>query len=182
VVGIVSSHSGGSTDQPASRPDHRGGGNGDTWDWTEARRRCLELARRYSANPSEAEDIAQDALLRAWRRRASLRSGDHIWGWLATIVRNEAARHHSRVRPEPVGEAESSERAEDDCISAIPLRVDVTAALSRLESGERLLLRLRYGEDLTQPAIAHLLKLPEGTVKVRLHRARKKLHRLLEGR
>jgi RNA polymerase sigma-70 factor, ECF subfamily len=153
----------------------------DNWDWTEARRRCVSLARRHTANPFEAEDIAQEALLRAWRRRASLRSGDHIWGWLATIVHNEAARHHSRVRPEPVAEPESSEGAEDDRISAIPMRADVTAALSRLESGERLLLRLRYGEDLTQPAIARLMKVPEGTVKVRLHRARAKLHRLLDG-
>jgi RNA polymerase sigma-70 factor (ECF subfamily) len=36
---------------------------------------------------------------------------------------------------------------------------------------------LRYGEDMTQAAIAQLLDIPEGTVKVRLHRARDKLRR-----
>ena len=49
------------------------------------------MAYRYASNPSEAEDIAQDALLRAWRRRSTLREADRRNQWLATIVRNEAA-------------------------------------------------------------------------------------------
>jgi RNA polymerase sigma-70 factor (ECF subfamily) len=156
---------------------HRGG---DEWDWSEVRRRCLGLARRYTRNPAEAEDVAQDAVLRAWRHRGSLREGDSLWGWLATIVRNEAFRRNSRVRPDPVAEPEPSEGVEDERLLAIPLRADLTAALSQLEKSEQLLLRLRYAEDLTQPAIARLLEMPEGTVKVRLHRARAKLHRVLD--
>ena len=58
------------------------------------------------AIPSEAEDIAQDALLRAWRRRSTLREVDRRKEWLATIVRNEAFRQHARVRPDPVDTVE----------------------------------------------------------------------------
>jgi RNA polymerase sigma-70 factor, ECF subfamily len=52
---------------------------------------------------------------------------------------------------------------------------DLHAALARLSEPDRKLLEMRYEEDLTQAAIARRLGIPEGTVKVRLHRARNKL-------
>jgi len=135
------------------------------------------LAYRYASNPSEAEDIAQDALLRAWRRRSTLREADRRNQWLATIVRNEAFRQHARVRPDPTSKIETQEGAEDAQVVATVERADLHAALRRLNAKDRALLELRYGEDLTQQAIARRLGIPEGTVKVRLHRARDKLRR-----
>ena len=135
------------------------------------------MAYRYASNPSEAEDIAQDALLRAWRRRSTLREADRRNQWLATIVRNEAFRQHARVRPDPTSTIESYEGAEDARVVATVERADLHAALKRLRERDRELLDLRYSEDLTQAAIAHQLGIPEGTVKVRLHRARDKLRR-----
>jgi RNA polymerase sigma-70 factor, ECF subfamily len=135
------------------------------------------LAYRYARNPSEAEDIAQDALLRAWRRRATLRDADRRNEWLATIVRNEAFRQHARIRPDPVSTIELQEGADDERVLATVERADLHAALDRLDENDRQLLRLRYSEDMTQAAIARRLGIPEGTVKVRLHRARGKLRR-----
>jgi RNA polymerase sigma-70 factor (ECF subfamily) len=135
------------------------------------------LAYRYASNPSEAEDIAQDALLRAWRRRSTLREADRRNQWLATIVRNEAFRQHARVRPDPTSTIETQEGAEDAQVVATVERADLHAALKRLSDRDRQLLELRYREDLTQSAIARRLGIPEGTVKVRLHRARDKLRR-----
>ncbi len=140
------------------------------------------MAYRYASNPSEAEDIAQDALLRAWRRRGTLRDAERRTEWLATIVRNEAFRHRSRVRPEPVAIVETFEGADDEQVLATVEHADMHAALLRLDEPDRKLLMLRYGEDLTQAAIARLLEIPEGTVKVRLHRARDKLRRAFESR
>jgi RNA polymerase sigma-70 factor, ECF subfamily len=135
------------------------------------------MAYRYASNPSEAEDIAQDALLRAWRRRSTLREVDHRNQWLATIVRNEAFRQHARVRPDPTSTIELYEGAEDAQVVATVERADLHAALKRLSERDRRLLEMRYQEDLTQGAIARRLGIPEGTVKVRLHRARDKLRR-----
>jgi RNA polymerase sigma-70 factor (ECF subfamily) len=135
------------------------------------------MAYRYASNPSEAEDIAQDALLRAWRRRSTLREADRRNQWLSTIVRNEAFRQHARVRPDPTSEIETYEGAEDAQVVATVERADLHAALKRLNERDRQLLELRYEEDLTQSAIARRLGIPEGTVKVRLHRARDKLRR-----
>ena len=135
------------------------------------------MAYHYASNPNEAEDIAQDALLRAWRRRSTLRDDARRKEWLGTIVRNEAFRHHSRVRPDPVDEVESWEGEEDERIVSTVERADLHAALKGLSERDRKLLELRYKEDLTQEAIARRLGIPDGTVKVRLHRVR---HRLRE--
>ena len=135
------------------------------------------MAYRYASNPSEAEDIAQDALLRAWRRRSTLREADRRNQWLATIVRNEAFRQHARIRPDPTSAIETYEGAEDAQVVATVEKADLHAALKLLSDRDRRLLEMRYGEDLTQSAIARRLGIPEGTVKVRLHRARDKLRR-----
>ena len=133
------------------------------------------MAYRYASNPSEAEDIAQDALLRAWRRRSTLRDSERRNQWLATIVRNEAFRQHARVRPDPTATIELQEGAEDEGVLAAVELADLHAALAALSERDRRLLEMRYKEDLTQAAIARRLGIPEGTVKVRLHRARNKL-------
>jgi RNA polymerase sigma-70 factor (ECF subfamily) len=138
---------------------------------------CVRMAYHYATNPNEAEDIAQDALLRAWRRRSTLRDGARRKEWLGTIVRNEAYRQHSRVRPDPVESVESWEGAEDEQILSAVERSDLHAALRRLSERDRELIQLRYEEDLTQEAIARRLGVPDGTVKVRLHRLRDKLRR-----
>lgn len=157
--------------------EHRRGKD-DGWEWGEAHRVCLRLAYRYASNPSEAEDIAQDALLRAWRRRSTLRDSERRNQWLATIVRNEAFRQRDRIRPDPTASIEQQEGGEDERVAATVERADLQAALRRLNERDRRLLAMRYDEDLTQAAIATRLGIPEGTVKVRLHRARDKLRRV----
>lgn len=139
------------------------------------------MAYRYASNPSEAEDIAQDALLRAWRRRSTLRDSGRRNQWLASIVRNEAFRQHARVRPDPTSSIELSEGAEDERVLAAVELADLHAALDLLGERDRRLLEMKYEEDLTQGMIASRLGIPEGTVKVRLHRARNKLRLLYAG-
>lgn len=155
----------------------QGGGETDGWEWDEVRRHCMRLAYRYARNSGEAEDIAQDALLRAWKRRSSLRNSAARKQWLATIVRNEAFRQHARMRPDPVSMQDTDPGVDDERVLATVERADLHAALKRLDERERLLVRLRYDEDLTQAGIARRLGIPEGTVKVRLHRLRAKLRR-----
>jgi RNA polymerase sigma-70 factor (ECF subfamily) len=141
----------------------------------------VRTAYRYTSNASEVEDIAQDALVRAWRRRSTLRNDQRRSEWLTTIVRNEAFRQHERLRPDPVGEVAFRGGADDDRIIDTVERADLHAALAKLDESDRQLLRLRYGEDLTQQAIARRLGLPDGTVKVRLHRLRIKLRKVMNG-
>jgi len=162
------------------RLDHRvglGADPSDAWDWDEVRRICLRFSFRYAKNRIEAEDIAQDATVRAWRKRDTLRSPDARKAWLATIVRNEALRELKRKRPAPTDTLEAWQGSDDERVLATVERADLHAALSHLNKRDRQLVRLRYDEDLTQEAIAHRLGIPLGTVKVRLHRVRAKLRR-----
>src|ERR1700709_2482832 len=95
------------------------------------------MAYRYASNPRGGEDIARDALLRAWRRRSTLREADRRNQWLATIVRNEAFRQHARVRPDPTSAIETYEAVEDAQVLATVERADLHAALRRVSDRRR---------------------------------------------
>lgn len=135
------------------------------------------MAQVEVRDPTDAADIAQEALVRAWRHREAMASASNQRAWLRTVVRNEAARFYGR-RP-ATGKELRPEPAEDERLLGVLVRADVARAVNRLSPSERLIVVLRYYQDLTQPAIAQRLNLPEGTVKVRLHRARTKLRRAL---
>jgi RNA polymerase sigma-70 factor (ECF subfamily) len=156
---------------------HQGVDPTDSWDWDEVHRICLGHAFRYAKNRTEAEDIAQDSVVRAWRKRSTLRNREARKSWLGAIVRNEAIREFARRRPDPTDLVEVLQGCEDERVVATVERADLHAALERLNQRDRQLVRLRYDEDLTQEAIAYRLSIPLGTVKVRLHRVRAKLRR-----
>ncbi len=162
------------------RLDHRVDGGADSsesWDWDEVHRTCLGIAFRYAKSRPEAEDIAQDSMVRAWRKRGTLRDSGARKSWLAAIVRNEALREFARKRPAPTDTLEAWQGRDDERVMAMVERADLHAALDRLNKRDRQLVQLRYHEDMTQEAIAHRLGIPLGTVKVRLHRVRAKLRR-----
>lgn len=132
----------------------------------------MREARRYLGAGPQAEDAAQEALMRAWRRRDTC-TGSDPQAWLRAIARNEALRVVGRV----------SELATDDIASvagaaaADPTHDEgLAAAMLELAERDRLLLLLRYWEDLTYEQVAERLQIPLGTVKVRLHRAHAILH------
>jgi RNA polymerase sigma-70 factor, ECF subfamily len=87
----------------------------------------------------------------------------------------------SRIRRRELPEDSAREPCEEDRrLEELVSQSDTRAALARLTDAERELLFLRYGEDLSQPEVARRLDMPEGTVKVRLHRVRKRLRQALE--
>lgn len=145
------------------------------------RARCLIVTRRILASQAAAEDAAQEALLRTWRAasRGRVRNPD---AFVARIARNEALRAGSR-------EADRSRRCvagdaleppgEEDAELDVVERISASALIASLPVADRQVLHLRYLEDLTQSEVAHRLGIPEGTAKVRLHRARKRLEREL---
>jgi RNA polymerase sigma-70 factor (ECF subfamily) len=130
----------------------------------------------------DAEDAAQEALLRAWRNRGRCRSPEAPLPWLLAITRNEALRIRGRATGRRQDELPEDEcdGTQDPLVESAPSRVDLLRVLTELPERDRRLLQMRYGEDLTQASVATRLGIPEGTVKVRLHRLRAQLRVALE--
>lgn len=136
---------------------------------------------RVLRDPEAADEAAQEAMTRAWRQRGSCHSPSAPGPWVAQIARNEALRLWQREQRLRARSAEF----EDEPMAGEPLeeetirRVAVNQALATLTAEDRRLVDLRYQSDMAHPAIAEMLGLPEGTVKVRLHRIRKRLATLI---
>lgn len=160
---------------------------GDEWNWQQMRAAATREAWRFLRTAHDVDEVVQEALVRAWRRRATCR-GDDQMPWMRQIARNEAlrliARSRRRSEHELLEDAELVEgtvaidaaQTEDDLL----LRMDVAQLVSGLSVADRQLLALRYVHDLTQPEVALMLGIPEGTVKIRLHRLRGRLRKALE--
>jgi RNA polymerase sigma factor (sigma-70 family) len=152
---------------------------------------AYNLARWLSRNPRDAEDIVQEAFLRAFRFFDSFR-GELARPWLLSIVRrvwyDEWRRRASSEEVVPFDELrddappEGWETASADpetlAIRAQDVR-DVQAALQRLPVEYREVLVLREIEELSYREIAQIADLPLGTVMSRLARARRRLAALL---
>jgi RNA polymerase sigma-70 factor, ECF subfamily len=135
----------------------------------------------------DAEEVAQEALVRAWRSRRSCRTPDAPLQWCLQITRNEARRAIGRQRAMRYGQSfESVENVVDSVVAAegerTLTRIDVGRALRALSAEERRLIALRYALDYSHPQIAAELEIPDVTARVRLHRARKRLAALLDER
>lgn len=115
----------------------------------------------------DAPDAAQEALIAVFRGIKSLREPAALHGWARTIAVREAVRvaqRAARERPAELAEVP----ARDDPMLAI----DVRDVLNRLAPEHRAVLMLRDLEGFDERTAAALLKLPPGTVKSRLSRAR----------
>jgi RNA polymerase sigma-70 factor, ECF subfamily len=152
-----------------------------SWDWEELRTFCFSQALRVVGCRETAEEAAQEAIVRAWRHQSSCRQPDQPLGWLRRIARNEAVREASR-RPNEVLVDEPlawpDDRAPED--DAVENRLLFSGILGTLSQADQELARLRYYEDLTCAKLAEHFGLSEATVKVRLHRMRRRLRQRLE--
>lgn len=140
-------------------------------------------------DPIEAEDLTQDTFLRAFRQRESLREEGAQVAWLYRIATHAALdRLRQRARrapreaevdlyevelPDPAGPS-LQQSLEQEEMSAC-----VQDYLANLADPYRAVILLHDSEDLTGSEIAQLLDLPLATVKMRLHRARRKLQAAL---
>ena len=146
---------------------------------------AYNLASYITGDPKAAEDITQEAMLRAYRGLHRLR-GATVKPWLLAIVRNACADHHRKNRPwkaiartglDEAAEAVADPNAEHPEAAAIR-RGDIAAlrsAIQALPEPLRITLVLRDLEALSYRDIALATKVPPGTVMSRLARARARL-------
>lgn len=147
------------------------------------RSQAIGIIRAMGFGRADAEDLAQESVIRAYERRAQLR-GDPV-RWLLAIARN-AGRDRSKynsIRPVWVSTEVLGEIAggDDPCEAAIRGEAArlVRAAVESLPEHQRPIVTALYLEERSVAEVAELLGIPEATVKTRAWRARQALRRKL---
>lgn len=141
---------------------------------------CHADMYRYAAwlsrDRSIAEDVVQEALLRAWKSLDALRDEDAAKPWLLTIVRRENARWFERRRLETVDiDALTPGQQALLAETADPREEELRAAIFRLDDDYREPLVLQVLMGFSTNEIAEMMGLTQGAVLTRLHRARHRL-------
>jgi RNA polymerase sigma-70 factor, ECF subfamily len=150
----------------------------------ETHRRVFTLAYRLVGDRHEAEDVAQDAYLKVYRSIRGFRGDASFDTWLYRIVSNTAITHLRRRGRfgELTEDADQIVRLPEPGAAADPVdRDEVRRALASLPAGQRSVLMLKDVYGFSCAEIGEQMGLTEGAVKVRLHRARKRLKDLVYG-
>jgi RNA polymerase sigma-70 factor (ECF subfamily) len=142
----------------------------------------LRVARSITGNTAEAEDLVQDALLRAYRSIDTF-DGKHPRAWLLTIVRNTNINRNRRRRPTLLDDPNAPETearagasvSTEDAYLAGTFDASVEASLAGLAPDARRVVELVDLTGLSYAEAAEVLGVPIGTVMSRLHRARQRI-------
>jgi RNA polymerase sigma-70 factor, ECF subfamily len=133
--------------------------------------------------PNDADDVAQDAFLRAFHKLDTFRGGS-FRAWLLRITHNRALNVVARRTPEPVDPRAEQGREEDEApprqdparsLEDSERRTRLATKLEQLRPAHRSVLVLRDLEGFSYEEIAEITDWPLGSVKGRLHRAREEL-------
>jgi len=153
-------------------------------------RYVYNLALRVLKNEEEALDLVQETFVRAWTALPNFRGQSQFRTWLYRIVTNlcynrlpNLRRSLNELGNDVIVEIPETDAAFDNPAHGLEsreLRSYLHQAIDRLDENYRLLISLRYQNELSYEEIATMLNLPLGTVKTGLFRAKEQLRRALE--
>ncbi|MDH2391131.1 sigma-70 family RNA polymerase sigma factor [Streptomyces sp. HNM0663] len=140
--------------------------------------------RGMVGSPHLADDLVQEAWVAVVRGLPRLRQPERFAPWLFTIARRAVADHLRQAyqAAETCVEEAGVVTEDDDSLDGVLTTMQVEAGLQELPPLEREVLILFHLQDLPLAACAEVLGVPPGTVKSRLHRARRMLRRVLAER
>jgi len=158
--------------------------------------RIFAFGMRVCGDREDAQDVAQDTLLQAFRSLKTLKEPRAIRSWLYRVASNACLMKRRKssgakrelsleeLKPRLDGQAGAEipdfRPLPDEAASREELRAAVQCAIRELPKHYRIVLVLRDMEQLTTRETAEALELPEPTIKMRLHRARLMVRRSLE--
>ncbi|MEA2164302.1 MAG: polymerase sigma-70 factor, subfamily [Thermoanaerobaculia bacterium] len=157
-------------------------GDADSYDYlvTKYMRRVVSIAWGIVRNPADAEDLAQEAFVKAYESIGRFKSGEPFGPWIYRIVTNlglDLIKHRKRFRHEEITDAAPAERRDRADLPAIAneLAGRIDRAIESLPEMQRIVARLYLVEHFGHTEIAGMTGLTEGTVRSHLSLARGKL-------
>lgn len=146
--------------------------------------RVIAIAYGVVRNAHDAEDLAQEAFVKAFQSLERFRAGEPFGPWIHRIVTNAALdvlKHRTKFRHEELAGSEPAARRDDAELPALSndLAHRIDAALEELPGMQRIVARLHLIEELEHAEIAAMTGLAVGTVRSHLSLARKKLKETL---
>ncbi len=150
-------------------------------------RRVYALCLRMTRNPAEAEDLTQEVFIHLFRKIGSFRGESQFTSWLHRLTVNLVLmhfRHQATLRektPDDIAKILILHKGRQTAARQAVDRIALDAALEQLPPGSRSVFELFNIEGYCHREIATLLGCTIGTSKSQLHKARRKLRRLLKG-
>jgi RNA polymerase sigma-70 factor (ECF subfamily) len=145
-------------------------------------KRALSISWGIVRNAHDAEDLTQEAFVRAFEKIGSFRSTERFGPWLFRIVTNLSLDLLRSAKRHPTEEVPATLRSADrtDGIPSETMAARIDAAIESLPEMQRLVARLFLVEELSHGEIAAITGLSDGTIRSHLSHARRKLQRELE--
>jgi RNA polymerase sigma-70 factor (ECF subfamily) len=158
------------------------GGDRGAYDYLVSKymKRVVSVAWNITRNAADAEEMAQEAFVKAYENIGRFRLGEPFGPWIYRIVTNlslDLIKHRKRIRHEEITDAVPAARRDSADIGAIrgELARRIDAALESLPDMQRIVARLFLVEQFEHVEIAAMMQLTEGTVRSHLSLARSKL-------
>lgn len=156
-------------------------------------RMVFDLTHQYADTSEDAEDLAQDVFMKAYNRIGDLKNPDRFSSWLYGIALNRCRDYVKNVRRETYAFSRTEDRDTADALpTKDPLQDEALVAqehgnqlwdaLEELSSTYATPFLLKYRDGMTYKAMSKRMDVSVSALKVRVHRARKKLRTLLEDR
>jgi RNA polymerase sigma-70 factor (ECF subfamily) len=139
------------------------------------------VAYRLTGSLEDAQDVAQNAFLRAYEHLDSYDPARKFFSWMYRIAVNESLNYRRARKPHDPIERALPIPDGDDPVARLEQRERIQTALMSLSPEHRELIVLKYFSDLSYDEISHAVGIPEKTVKSRLFTARQQLEALLAG-
>ena len=152
--------------------------------------RLYMALRRFGLDEDEAQEVAQETFLRAWRALDRFEGRAQFFTWLYRIGFNEAQRKLGRRKPAPIAAIDDEDPLAavadespglDERAEQRELLAHLADALAELPSNLRQPVLLRDVEGLSTAEAASMLEIGEAAFKSRLHRGRMALRELIDG-
>ena len=143
-------------------------------------RRVVAIAWSITRNATDAEDLAQEAFVKAYQNIGRFRPSEPFGPWIGRIVTNlalDVMKHRRKFRHEELAGTEQAARRDGADVAAVSKDIAsrIDAALTELPEMQGLVARLHLVEEMSHAEIAAVMGLSDGTVRSHLSLARTKL-------